>query len=99
MSTVVLLRHGRSTANVDGVLAGRTEGVALDDVGRAQADAVAARLSGISLDALVSSPMDRCRQTVAPLAAATGLPVRIEPDLAEVDYGDWTGRALKDLAG
>lgn len=99
MSTVVLLRHGRSTANVAGVLAGRTPGVCLDDVGRAQADAVAARLSGIVLDALVSSPMDRCRQTVAPLAAATGLPVRIEPGLAEVDYGEWTGKALKDLAG
>jgi probable phosphoglycerate mutase len=99
MSTVVLLRHGRSTANVAGVLAGRTPGVSLDEVGRAQADAVAARLSGITLDALISSPMDRCQQTVAPLAAATGLAVRIEPALAEVDYGDWTGRALKDLAG
>jgi probable phosphoglycerate mutase len=97
MSTVVLLRHGRSTANVAGVLAGRRPGVSLDEVGRAQADA--ARLSGITLDALISSPMDRCQQTVAPLAAATGLTVRIEPALAEVDYGDWTGRALKDLAG
>ncbi len=99
MSTVVLLRHGRSTANVAGVLAGRSPGVSLDDVGRAQAGAVATRLSGIELDALISSPMDRCQQTIAPLAAATGLPVRIEPALAEVDYGDWTGRALKDLAG
>src|ERR1700712_907184 len=99
MSTVVLLRHGRSTANVAGVLAGRSPGVSLDDVGRAQAEAVAARLTGITLDALVSSPMDRCQQTVAPLAAATGMTVRIEPALAEVDYGDWTGRALKDLGG
>ena len=99
MSTIVLLRHGRSTANVAGVLAGRSPGVSLDDVGRAQAEAVAARLTGITLDALVSSPMDRCQQTVAPLAAATGMTVRIEPALAEVDYGDWTGRALKDLGG
>jgi probable phosphoglycerate mutase len=99
MSTVVLLRHGRSTANVAGVLAGRSPGVSLDEVGRSQAEAVAARLSGITLEALVSSPMDRCQQTIAPLAAATGLPVRIEPELAEVDYGDWTGRALKDLGG
>ncbi len=99
MSTVVLLRHGRSTANVAGLLAGRTPGVSLDDVGRAQADTVAARLAELTIDALVSSPMDRCRQTIAPLARATGLSVRIEPGLAEVDYGDWTGRALKDLAG
>ncbi len=99
MTTVVLLRHGRSTANVAGVLAGRSAGVLLDDKGQEQAQAVAARLSGIELDALISSPMERCQQTVAPLAAATGLQVRLEPRLAEVDYGDWTGRALKDLAG
>ncbi len=99
MTAVVLLRHGRSTANVAGVLAGRSPDVFLDDKGLQQAEAVAARLSGITLDALVSSPMERCRQTVAPLATATGLPVRIEPRLAEVDYGQWTGRALKDLAG
>ena len=99
MSTVILLRHGRSTANVAGVLAGRTPGVSLDDVGRGQAEEVAKRLDGITIDALVSSPMDRCQQTVAPLAAATGLTVRIEPRLAEVDYGDWTGKALGDLSG
>ncbi|MET3806124.1 putative phosphoglycerate mutase [Nakamurella sp. UYEF19] len=99
MTTVVLLRHGRSTANVAGVLAGRTPGVSLDDKGREQAEAVATRLAGITLDALISSPMDRCQQTVAPLAAASGLAVRLEPRLAEVDYGDWTGRALKDLSG
>ncbi len=97
MTTVVLLRHGRSTANTAGVLAGRSPGVLLDDAGREQAEAVAARLAGISLDALVSSPMERCQQTLVPLAAATGLPVRTEARLAEVDYGDWTGRALKDL--
>lgn len=99
MTVVILLRHGQSTANVAGVLAGRSPGVLLNDTGQAQAEAVATRLSGITLDALVSSPMERCQQTVAPLAAATGLTVRIEPRLAEVDYGDWTGRELKDLAG
>ena len=99
MSTIVLLRHGRSTANVAGVLAGRSPGVSLDEKGREQAEAVAARLGDIPLDALISSPMQRCQETIAPLAAATGRTVRIEPRLAEVDYGDWTGRALKDLAG
>ena len=97
MTTVVLLRHGQSTANVAGILAGRSPDVFLNDKGREQAEAVAARLSGIPLDALISSPMERCQQTVAPLAAACGLTVRVEPRLAEVDYGDWTGRALKDL--
>lgn len=99
MSVVILLRHGQSTANVAGILAGRSPDVFLNDKGLEQAEAVAARLSGINLDALVSSPLERCRQTVAPLAAASGLPVRIEPRLAEVDYGEWTGRKLADLGG
>jgi probable phosphomutase (TIGR03848 family) len=99
VSVVILLRHGQSTANVAGILAGRSPDVFLNDKGLEQAEAVAARLDGITIDALVSSPMERCRQTVAPLAAATGLPVRIEPRLAEVDYGEWTGRELKDLGG
>jgi len=99
MTALILLRHGQSTANVAGVLAGRSPDVFLNENGRQQAEAVAARLSGITLDALISSPMERCQQPVAPLAAAAGLAVRLEPRLAEVDYGDWTGRALKDLSG
>lgn len=98
VTTVILLRHGRSSANTAGVLAGRTPGVQLDDVGRRQAEAVADRLAGIPLHRLISSPMERCQQTIAPLAAATGLPVELDDGLAEVDYGDWSGRALKDLA-
>ncbi|WP_344469975.1 histidine phosphatase family protein [Nakamurella flavida] len=97
MTTVILIRHGRSTANTAGILAGRSAGVNLDDTGTAQAAAVAGRLAGVRVDALVSSPMDRCRQTLAPLAEALGLPVQIDDRLAEVDYGSWTGRALKDL--
>ena len=97
MTTLILLRHGRSTANVAGVLAGRTPGVELDDKGREQADAVVARLASLPLASIVTSPMTRCRQTVAPLAAARGLEPVGEDDLAEVDYGSWTGQAIKDL--
>ena len=99
MTTVVLLRHGQSTANVAGILAGRSAGVHLNDRGREQADAVAARLASIGIDKLVSSPMVRCQETLAPLAAATGLTLHTDDGFAEVDYGDWTGRALKDLGG
>lgn len=98
MPTVILLRHGRSTANVSGVLAGRSPGVELDETGRAQAEKVIARLDGVPLAAIVSSPMTRCQQTVAPLAAARELTPVTEPDLAEVDYGSWTGGELKTLA-
>jgi probable phosphomutase (TIGR03848 family) len=95
--TVILLRHGRSTANVSGVLAGRTPGVELDETGRSQAEKVIARLDGVPLAAIVCSPMTRCQQTVAPLAAARELTPVVEPDLSEVDYGSWTGSALKEL--
>ncbi|MET0188255.1 MAG: histidine phosphatase family protein [Pseudonocardia sediminis] len=97
MTTLILLRHGRSTANVSGVLAGRTPGVELDEKGREQADKVVERLSALPISEIVTSPMTRCRQTVAPLAAARGLEPVVDDDLAEVDYGTWTGQAIKDL--
>ena len=98
MSTVILLRHGKSTANGSGVLAGRTPKVSLDETGRAQADALVERLSVVPLAELVVSPLLRCKQTVGPLAAARSLAKVVEPRLSEVDYGDWTGRELKTLA-
>lgn len=98
MTTLILLRHGRSTANTAGVLAGRTPGVELDDRGREQAEKVVARLAELPLASVVTSPMTRCRQTVAPLAAARGLEPVVEDDLAEVDYGSWTGRKISELA-
>lgn len=98
MGTVILLRHGRSTANGQGVLAGRSPGVELDDTGRAQAENLVSRLAGVPLAAVVTSPLLRCRQTVEPVLAERGLAASIEPRLAEVDYGDWTGRELKSLA-
>lgn len=97
MGTVILLRHGRSTANGSGVLAGRTPKVGLDETGRAQAEALAGRLAGIPLSGLVVSPMLRCKQTVAPLASAQGLDRVVDARLSEVDYGEWTGKAIKDL--
>jgi probable phosphomutase (TIGR03848 family) len=98
VSTVILLRHGKSTANGSGVLAGRSPKVNLDDTGRAQAEKLVERLDGVPLAELVVSPMLRCKQTVGPLAAARGLGKVVEPGLSEVDYGDWTGKELKHLA-
>lgn len=98
VATVILLRHGRSTANTAGVLAGRTAGVALDEVGRAQAERLVSRLADVPLAAVVTSPLLRCRQTVAPLVNATGLTPRTDARLSEVDYGEWSGRPLKELA-
>lgn len=98
MSTVILVRHGKSTANGSGILAGRSPKVSLDDTGRAQAEQLVARFDGVPLADIVVSPMLRCKQTVAPLAAARGMTKRVEPGLSEVDYGEWTGRKLQTLA-
>lgn len=97
MTTLILLRHGRSSANAAGVLAGRTPGVELDETGRTQAKRVVERLTGVPLAEVVSSPALRCEQTVAPLLADRGLTAVTEPDLAEVDYGSWTNRPLSEL--
>ena len=97
MPTVILLRHGRTSANAGGVLAGWTPGVELDETGVAQAKAVGERLAQVPLAAIVSSPLERCRQTAEAVAAGRELAVQDDDRLGEARYGDWTGRTLKDL--
>ncbi|MFC5817869.1 histidine phosphatase family protein [Nonomuraea harbinensis] len=97
MTTLLLARHGL-TDLTGPVLAGRTPGVHLSDAGRAQAAALAERIAGVRLDAIVSSPLERCRETAETVAAGRGLPVETDERLLECDYGDWTGRELKELA-
>jgi probable phosphomutase (TIGR03848 family) len=98
MATLILVRHGRTTANSSGVLAGRSTGVRLDEVGEQQAARAGDRLAGVKLAALVSSPLERCRQTADAIAAKqSGLKITREKELTEVDYGEWTGETLKTL--
>jgi len=98
VTTVLLVRHGL-TALTSSTLLGWTPGVPLDDTGRAQASALAARLRPVALDAIVSSPLERCRQTAQLVAADRDPAPRFELDerLADVRYGSWTGRTFKDL--
>ncbi|MGW2085759.1 histidine phosphatase family protein [Streptomyces sp. NPDC001880] len=99
MPTLILVRHGRSTANTAGVLAGRTPGVALDERGVEQAAALPGRLAGLPLAAAVSSPLQRCRETLRPLLAARPeLELHTEERITECDYGDWSGRKLAELS-
>jgi probable phosphomutase (TIGR03848 family) len=99
MTTVLLVRHGRTTANASGVLAGWTEGIALDDKGREQAAALAERLRPLPLAAVVSSPLQRCVETMQPLAEGRPeLAVQTDDRVGECHYGDWTGVELKKLA-
>jgi probable phosphomutase (TIGR03848 family) len=97
--TVILVRHGRSTANTSGTLAGRTAGIDLDDLGRDQAEGLVGRLADLDVAAIVRSPLLRCERTVAPLAEKFGLQPLVEEALVEVDYGQWTGRPIKELLG
>ncbi|HEY3685029.1 MAG TPA: MSMEG_4193 family putative phosphomutase [Streptosporangiaceae bacterium] len=98
MSTVLLVRHGL-TAKTGPVLTGRTPGVHLDDRGTAQAAELAKRLAPVPLTACVSSPLERCQETAAAIAAGRdGLGVRTEERLIECGYGDWTGQRLEKLA-
>ena len=99
MTLVLLVRHGL-TAPTGTVLSGWTPGIPLDDRGRAQAAALAARLAPVPLDAIITSPLERCRQTAETIAAAgEGRPaVQEDARVGECHYGDWTGRPLKRLA-
>lgn len=95
-TTIVLLRHA-TTPTTGRRLGGRKPGFHLDEGGRAQAEAAARRLAGLPVRAVYASPMERTRETAAPVAHAHGLRVRIERGINEVDYGTWTDRSLAEL--
>ena len=98
-STLLLLvRHGE-TPTTGKVLPGRAPGLHLSDRGRAQAFSVAERLSGLPVDAVYSSPLERACETAEPTSRTTGIAVTPDAGLLECDFGDWTGAALADLAG
>ncbi len=100
MTTVLLLRHGQTSANANGVLAGWMPGVELDEVGREQAEAVSSRLKEVRISAILTSPLERCRQTADVVMSQRrhDLPLHTEPGIAEARYGDWTGQQLEVLA-
>lgn len=98
MTLIYLLRHAHSEANGAGILAGRSPGVALSQIGQRQALEISRRLSNESFNAIYHSPIERCRQTVIPLSRQLGKRLRSIDEFIEMDYGAWTGRSLKELA-
>lgn len=92
-----MIRHGRTAANVDGILAGRLSGVALDAVGRDTVDALAARLVHVPVRQVVTSPLERTVETATRLFPDT-LPLAPDDRLIECDYGTWQGQSLRELA-
>ena len=97
MPTFLLIRHGENEYVAKGRLAGRLPGVHLNEKGRLQADAVAKAFATAPVKAVYASPMERCMQTAAPLAANLGLEVVPRDGLIEVDFGEWQDKTLKQL--
>lgn len=98
---VLLVRHGL-TPTTGTKLPGRAKGLHLADAGRQQAATAAERIAalagdGRTVDAVYASPLERTRETAAPIAAAVGRKVQIERGLLECDFGEWTGAELKKL--
>ncbi len=93
---VGIVRHGESEGNLTSTLQGCRIDTGLSLRGRRQAEALSIRLASEEIDVVVVSPMIRARQTACTLAAPHGVAIRIDADLAEFDWGDWTGRSLDD---
>lgn len=94
---IILVRHGQ-TGSTGSVLPGRAPGLDLTDLGRIQAGAAARRLTTVKkVSAVYASPLERTKQTAAPIAKALGLRVRVAKGLVECEFGEWTGRKLDEL--
>ena len=100
MAIVLLVRHGRTTANSAGILAGRSPGVLLDDTGHDQAARMGQRLADVPLVRVVTSPLERCRQTSQAILdrQENAVDLVVDEAITECDYGRWQGRELKELA-
>lgn len=96
MTRLYLVRHG-THGLVGKVLAGRMPGVSLSDEGHAQAERLAAHFADEKIGVVLSSPLERCQETAAPIAARQGGQVTIEPALTELHCGRWTGQEFASL--
>ncbi|RYG39502.1 histidine phosphatase family protein [bacterium] len=93
---IYIVRHGRTAWNDIGQAQGHTD-IHLDDIGQAQARALAARFHGHSLDAVFSSDLARAFETAAPVAEATGTSHEATPMLRERGFGEWEGMAYAEV--
>jgi probable phosphomutase (TIGR03848 family) len=96
VALLLLIRHAVTQAT-GRRLSGRTPGIHLSEEGRRQAEQLAGRLATLPLAAVYASPLERCLETADAIAGPRGLAVSRVPELAEVDYGRWTGRSMPQL--
>ena len=93
MASVILVRHSRSTANTAGVLAGQAPGISLDETGFTQAQGLTARIGDVLISRVISSPLQRCIETISPWHEKYGkTEIEIDNNFIESDYGSWTGQ-------
>jgi probable phosphoglycerate mutase len=95
--TLLFIRHGQTTWNVENRLPGQLPGVPLTEQGRQQAARLAEALTVLPISAIISSPLERARETAAYFAQGRDLTIQLEPDLMDTDVGNWAGKAIKDL--
>lgn len=95
---LLLIRHAMNDWVKSGRLAGRSPHVHLNAQGRQQTQVLAQRLASIPLHAVFASPLERAQETAAPIAQAHELEVQTCPGIGELDFGEWTGRELKELS-
>ena len=96
-TTVILVRHGQ-TPTTGKILPGRAPGLHLADAGREQVERAAARIAELTkVDAVYTSPLERARETAAPIGKVRGLRPIVDRGLVECDFGEWTGAELGKL--
>lgn len=95
-TTILLVRHGQ-TPTTGKVLPGRAKGLHLADEGHRQAQVAADRIGELKVHAVYSSPLERAKETAAPISKALGLKTKVDRGLFECDFGDWTGKELSKL--
>lgn len=98
MGTIILVRHGENDWSKKNKLAGRIPGVHLNETGHLQAHAVAQRLAALPIKAIYSSPITRCIETAAYIADTHRLSIQYVDEVGEVEYGQWEGKKIKNLA-
>src|SRR5712691_4513171 len=96
--TLLFIRHGQTTWNTEHLLPGQLPGILLNDTGRQQAARLADALALIPISAIISSPLERARDTAEIIAQGRELTVQLEPGLIDTDVGRWTGKKLDDLS-
>ena len=98
MTTFLLLRHAHSVANKAGILAGQLEGIGLSKDGIAQVKKLTSSFENLKIDRIISSPMQRCLETVEGIARSKRKRISIDERLIEMNYGSWSGKKLSKLS-